>query len=987
MQQDYNNTINLPKTEFPMRAGLPKREPGFLENWEKNDLYHELMKKNEGKPLFVLHDGPPYANGNLHMGHALNKILKDFILRSRNMMGYQAPYIPGWDTHGLPIERQAIKAYGMDRSKVSTAEFRSKCEEFAHDHVNTQRTQFKRLGVIGDWDRPYLTLTHDYEAAQIEIFGEMAKKGYIYKGQKPVYWCPHDETALAEAEIEYKDVPCKSIFVKFAVTDDKGVITKLLGTKENVYFVIWTTTTWTIPGNLAISLNPNFEYDFVKVPNGEIYVLAKELVASVMKTAGIDSWEVLATVLGSDLELIKTKHPLFDRDSLVITGDHVTLDAGTGCVHTAPGFGADDFIVCQRYNIPIIVPVDGKGRHTAESGKYEGMFVDDSNEVILKDLDDCGALLATEDIVHSYPHCWRCKKPVIFRATTQWFVSMEANELRQKALKAIRNDVEWIPSWGEERIYNMIEQRPDWCISRQRLWGVPILALLCEDCGEAWNDPEWMRDIAARFAKHPTGCDYWYEADMKDIVPEGLKCPKCGGHHVHQDENVLDTWFSSQLWTFATQGWPQKPELLEGHHPTTALVTARDIIALWVARMVMSSLYFLDEVPFKDVVIYPTILAKDGSRMSKSKGNGVDPMDLIGMYGADAMRYNLLTLCTNNQDVKFDANIDKKTKKLIDSPRTDQAKSFVTKIWNASRFLLMNMEGYTPGEPVVETPADAWMFSRLAKAVKMVTEGIENYTFGDMARGVQQFFWNEVCDWYVEVTKARLKGEGRLQAQRNLIFVLDTSIRLMHPLMPFVTEEIWDNMPASVLDLDAEGNVNRAEALMIAKWPEPADYAKYVDEDAERAFELCRTVVSAARATRSRYRLSPKAELDVVVRAGAEDIEKLESLRSTIEPLANTASLVMGTDVEKPAASIAVVDSGVEVFVVLEGKVDLSAEKARLEKEIAAAQKELAGCEKTLANEGFVAKAAPAVVQKKRDRAAELKEILAALTAQVADFS
>ena len=436
MQQDYNNTINLPKTDFPMRAGLPKREPGFLENWEKTDLYHELMKKNEGKPLFVLHDGPPYANGNLHMGHALNKILKDFIIRSRNMMGYQAPYIPGWDTHGLPIERQAIKAYGMDRSKVSVAEFRSKCEEFAHDHVNTQRTQFKRLGVVGDWERPYLTLTHDYEAAQIEIFGEMAKKGYIYKGQKPVYWCPHDETALAEAEIEYKDVPCKSIFVKFAVTDDKGVITKLLGSKENVYFVIWTTTTWTIPGNLAISLNPVFEYDFVKVPSGEIYVMAKELVASVMKTAGISEWEVLATCLGSDLEMIKTKHPLYDRESLVIVGDHVTLDAGTGCVHTAPGFGADDFIVCQKYNIPIMVPVDGKGRHTAEAGKYEGMFVDDSNEVILKDLDDCGALLATEDIVHSYPHCWRCKNPIIFRTTEQWFCSVDA--LKDDAVKAMR---------------------------------------------------------------------------------------------------------------------------------------------------------------------------------------------------------------------------------------------------------------------------------------------------------------------------------------------------------------------------------------------------------------------------------------------------------------------------------------------------------------------------------------------------------------------
>ena len=590
-------------------------------------------------------------------------------------------------------------------------------------------------------------------------------------------------------------------------------------------------------------------------------------------------------------------------------------------------------------------------------GEFTGMNRDECREAVIKWFDEHGLLDHVDEHDHSVMHCYRCDSALEPWLSEQWFVAVD--KLKGPALDAVNSGkVTFHPARWTQTYTTWMENLKDWCISRQLWWGHRIPVFYCEDCG--WEDA---------------------------LTEDTDVCPKCGGHHVHQDENVLDTWFSSQLWTFATQGWPQKPELLEGHHPTTALVTARDIIALWVARMVMSSLYFLDEVPFKDVVIYPTILAKDGSRMSKSKGNGVDPMDLIGMYGADAMRYNLLTLCTNNQDVKFDANIDKKTKKLIDSPRTDQAKSFVTKIWNASRFLLMNMEGYAPGEPVVETPADAWMFSRLAKAVKMVTEGIENYTFGDMARGVQQFFWNEVCDWYVEVTKARLKGEGRLQAQRNLIFVLDTSIRLMHPLMPFVTEEIWDNMPASVLDLDAEGNVDRAEALMIAKWPEPADYAKYVDEPAERAFELCRTVVSAARATRSRYRLSPKAELDVVVRAGAEDIEKLESLRSTIEPLANTTSLVMGTDVEKPAASIAVVDSGVEVFVVLEGKVDLSAEKARLEKEIAAAQKELAGCEKTLANEGFVAKAAPAVIQKKRDRAAELKEILAALTAQVADFS
>ena len=651
------------------------------------------------------------------------------------------------------------------------------------------------------------------------------------------------------------------------------------------------------------------------------------------------------------------KLPIVDREIPIFEDWHVDANFGSGFVKVTPAHDPNDYAMGQAHDLPQINIFDEHAVVVEGYGEFTGMNRDECREAVIKWFEEHDLLDHVDELDHSVMHCYRCDAALEPWLSEQWFVAVD--KLKGPALDAVNSGkVTFHPARWTQTYTTWMENLKDWCISRQLWWGHRIPVFYCEDCG--WEDA---------------------------LTEDTDVCPKCGGHHVHQDENVLDTWFSSQLWTFATQGWPQKPELLEGHHPTTALVTARDIIALWVARMVMSSLYFLDEVPFKDVVIYPTILAKDGSRMSKSKGNGVDPMDLIGMYGADAMRYNLLTLCTNNQDVKFDANIDKKTKKLIDSPRTEQAKSFVTKIWNASRFLLMNMEGYTPGEPVVETPADAWMFSRLAKAVKMVTEGIENYTFGDMARGVQQFFWNEVCDWYVEVTKARLKGEGRLQAQRNLIFVLDTSIRLMHPLMPFVTEEIWDNMPASVLDLDAEGNVDRAEALMIAKWPEPADYAKYVDEDAERAFELCRAVVSAARATRSRYRLSPKAELDVVVRAGAEDIEKLESLRSTIEPLANTASLVMGTDVEKPAASIAVVDSGVEVFVVLEGKVDLSAEKARLEKEIAAAQKELAGCEKTLANEGFVAKAAPAVVQKKRDRAAELKEILAALTAQVADFS
>ena len=473
-------------------------------------------------------------------------------------------------------------------------------------------------------------------------------------------------------------------------------------------------------------------------------------------------------------------------------------------------------------------------------------------------------------------------------------------------------------------------------------------------------------------------------------------CPKCGGHHVHQDDNVLDTWFSSQLWTFATQGWPQHPEQLEGHHPTTALVTARDIIALWVARMVMSSLYFLDEVPFRDVVIYPTILAKDGSRMSKSKGNGVDPMDLMDMYGADAMRFNLLSLFTNNQDVKFDADIDKKTHEFKGSPRTEQAKSFVTKIWNASRFLLMNMEGYTPGEPVAETPADAWMFSRLAKTVASVTAGIEGYTFGDVARSIQSFFWNEVCDWYVEVTKSRLKDEGaRLQAQRNLIFVLDTSLRLMHPLMPFVTEAIWDVMPASCLDMDGE----RAEALMVAAWPEPADFERWVDEPAERAFELTRAVVTDVRSTRARYRISPKEQLKVEIRTHSEDVhiafvgeDEMSGMGQFIRDFANLSVLSVARDSEryelpKPEGSIALAGPDFDAYVVVGDLVDFAAERARIEKTIAKDEKELAAANRTLANEGFVAKAAPEVVAKKRERAAELEAEIAALRSQLADFA
>ena len=658
--------------------------------------------------------------------------------------------------------------------------------------------------------------------------------------------------------------------------------------------------------------------------------------------------------------------PIVDREIPIFEDWHVDAGFGSGFVKVTPAHDPNDYAMGEAHGLPKINIFDEHAVVVDGYGAFSGMTRDECREAVVAWFEEHGLLDHIEEHDHSVMHCYRCDTTLEPWLSEQWFVAVD--KLKGPAIEAVTSGkVRFNAERWKQSYLTWMENLKDWCISRQLWWGHRIPVFYCEDCG-------------------------WEDALMEDADV----CPKCGGHHVHQDENVLDTWFSSQLWTFATQGWPQRPEQLEGHHPTTALVTARDIIALWVARMVMSSLYFLDEVPFRDVVIYPTILAKDGSRMSKSKGNGVDPMDLMDMYGADAMRFNLLSLFTNNQDVKFDADIDKKTHEFKGSPRTEQAKSFVTKIWNASRFLLMNMEGYTPGEPVAETPADAWMFSRLAKTVASVTAGIEGYTFGDVARSIQSFFWNEVCDWYVEVTKSRLKDEGaRLQAQRNLIFVLDTSLRLMHPLMPFVTEAIWDVMPASCLDMDGE----RAEALMVAAWPEPADYERWVNEPAERAFELTRAVVTDVRSTRARYRISPKEQLKVEIRTHSEDVhiafvgeDEVSGMGRFIRDFANLSVLSVARDSEryevpKPEGSIALAGPDFDAYVVVGDLVDFAAERARIEKTIAKDEKELAAANRTLSNEGFVAKAAPEVVAKKRERATELEAEIAALRSQLADFA
>lgn len=627
MSQDYNATLNLTKTDFPMRANLPQREPAMLQEFERRGLYKKLMKKNAGKPNYTLHDGPPYANGNIHMGTALNKVLKDIIIRHKNMSGFIAPYIPGWDTHGLPIELKALKKDGVNPATISPVELRKLCREFAESFIDTMSDQFKRLGVIGDFDNPYKTLRPSFEAKQIEVFGEMAKKGYIYKGLKPVYWCTECGTALAEAEIEYEDDPCYSIYVKFNVTDDKGVFSKLGIDPKDVYFVIWTTTTWTLPGNVAICLGPNYEYTLVKT-GGQYLVMAKDLVDAAMKDAKITDYETVGSFLGSELEYMKTAHPFLDREPLVIVGDHVTLESGTGCVHTAPGHGVEDFEVCQNYKeLPVIVPVDSEGRLTELAGEFVGLSTDDANKAIAKKLDETGHLFALVKIVHQYPHCWRCKKPILFRATEQWFCSVDG--FKDDAIKAIET-VNWIPEWGEERIKGMVRDRSDWCISRQRTWGVPIPILYCKDCGKPIVNDQTIKAISDLFRAE--GSDAWYIKEPSEFLPAEVAC-ECGCHEFTKETDIMDVWFDSGVSHAAVID--EREEL---HFPADLYLEGADQYRGWFQSSLLTSVAYKGVAPYKNVCTHGWVVDGEGKKMSKSLGNGVEPAEIVKQYGADILR-------------------------------------------------------------------------------------------------------------------------------------------------------------------------------------------------------------------------------------------------------------------------------------------------------------------------------------------------------------
>lgn len=784
MAQDYNLTLNLPKTDFPMRAGLPKSEPLTLKNWEDEKIYESLMKVNEGKPLFVLHDGPPYANGNIHLGTALNKVLKDFIVRYKNMSGFKAPFVPGWDTHGLPTELKARKKAGVGSSAdISVLELRKMCQEFVEEYIDDQRNQFKRLGVIAEWDNPYITLTHDFEAEQIRIFAEMACKGYIYKGLKPVYWCPECKTALAEAEIEYAEDPCHSIYVKFKVTDDLGKFSAMGIDPENVYFVIWTTTTWTLPGNVAICVGPSFDYALVK-SGSEYYVMAEELYKQAMEAADLTDYEVVATIKGSELEYMKTAHPFMNRDSLVIVGDHVTLESGTGCVHTAPGHGVEDYDVCRNYpEIPIIVPVDENGVLTSDAGMFEGLKTDDANKPIAQHLEKIGALFALKKIIHQYPHCWRCKNPVLFRATDQWFCSVD--DFKEDAVKAI-DTVEWIPGWGKDRITSMVRERKDWCISRQRKWGVPIPIFYCKECGEPLIDRDIMLSVADLFGKE--GSNAWFTHSTDEILPKDTKCSKCGCTSFEKEKDIMDVWFDSGSSHSAVL--KNRDDLT---WPADLYLEGADQYRGWFQSSLLTSVATMGTAPYKAVLTHGWVVDGKGRVMHKSLGNGIDPQEVIDQYGADVLR-----LWVASSDYHADIRISQDILK--------QLSEAYRKIRNTARYILGNLNGFNPDSDMVELselmPIDKWAISKLNILIDKVKEAYDKYEFHIVYHAIHNFCVVDMSNFYLDVLKDRLYTEKadsltRRAAQTSIYLILDAMTRMIAPILAYTSDEIWKYMPHS----------------------------------------------------------------------------------------------------------------------------------------------------------------------------------------------
>ena len=890
---DYSKTLNLPETDFPMRGNLPEREPKMLEYWAENHTYQKRTAHSKGKTKFVLHDGPPYANGNIHIGTSLNKILKDIIIKYKSLRGFDAPYVPGWDTHGMPIEHAAIKILGLNRHELNPLDLRRECKNYALKCLDMQREDFKRLGVSGDWENPYITLKPAYESKQIEVFGEMAKKGYIYKGLKTVYWCTSCETALAEAEIEYAEKKSHAIYVKFPLVDDKGTLP--IGVDhQNVYAVIWTTTPWTIPANVAIALHPELEYAWVEV-KGEIYLLAVELIPTVMKDNGIDEHVILATMKGADMEGAVFSHPLIERESTVVLADYVTLEQGTGCVHTAPGHGQEDFETGVKYGLPVINPVDPSGKFTAEAGQFQGLSVHDANVPILKALAEIGMLLGKGSIRHQYAHCWRCKSPIIYRATEQWFASV--NGFREEALKAIEN-VQWIPTWGEERIHNMVADRNDWCISRQRVWGVPIPIFYCKECNEHIVTDETINSVKELFARE--GSDAWWAKTASEILPHGFKCPHCDHNEFRKETDIMDVWFDSGSSHAAVL--EQREEL---HWPADLYLEGSDQHRGWFQSSLLTSVATRGSAPYKAVLTHGFVVDGDGRKMSKSIGNVIYPQEVIKKYGADILR-----LWVASADYQSDIRISNDILK--------QMSEVYRKIRNTFRYILGNINDFNPETDQVNydqlTELDRWALLRLEQVLQKVTQSYETYEFHSLYHTVHNFCAVDLSSIYLDILKDRVytaqpNSLERRAAQTTMYKILNTLVTILAPVLTFTAEEVWQFMPKTP---------GMPESVQLADWPEP--HHEYLDDQLEAKWNQVLSkrgeLTKALEIARRNKVIGHSLDASVVIYADGEAYSQLKAVASDLANIliVSTVEIVEGLD-KSPEEAYKAVDAAMAVAV------------------------------------------------------------------------
>ncbi|MEI4789007.1 isoleucine--tRNA ligase [Bacillus sp. FJAT-53060] len=851
---NYKDTLLMPKTEFPMRGNLPNKEPEIQEQWAEKDIYQMVLERTKGRPTFILHDGPPYANGDIHMGHALNKILKDFIVRFKSMNGFHAPYVPGWDTHGLPIETALTKNKKVKRKEMSTAEFRKRCEEYAWKQIEGQRNQFKRLGVRADWDNPYVTLKPEYEAQQILVFGEMAKRGYIYKGLKPVNWSPSSESALAEAEIEYKDKRSPSIYVSFKVKDGKGVL------KNGEQFIIWTTTPWTIPANVGICVHPNLEYSVLKV-GVERYVVASELVEQVVKTIGFDEYEVVKTLKGKELDNIVAEHPIYGRDSLIMLGDHVTTDAGTGCVHTAPGHGEDDFIVSMKYGLDVLCPVDEKGVMTEEASGFEGLIYEDANKAITEQLEAKGALKKLDFITHSYPHDWRTKKPTIYRATAQWFASIK--DFREALLDNIKK-TKWMPAWGETRLFNMVRDRGDWCISRQRVWGVPIPVFYAEN-GEQIITDETIQHVSQLFREH--GSNIWFEKEAKELLPDGFTHPGSPNGEFTKEQDIMDVWFDSGSSHQAVL--EERDDLVR---PADLYLEGSDQYRGWFNSSLSTAVAITGKAPYKGVLSHGFTLDKEGRKMSKSLGNTIDPTKVAKQLGAEILR--LWVSSVNYQ---------------ADHPVSDdilkQVAEVYRKIRNTFRFLHGNLFDFDPAVntvPVEELrEVDQYILIKLNKLIDKVKKAFDDYEFAVVYHAIHNFCTIELSSFYLDFAKDVVYIEhadhpDRRSMQTVFYETIMALVKLTAPILPHTADELWSH-----LSFVEEPSVQLTDMPKGVTVPQ----AEATETKFDRFMEVRDDVLKALENARNEKVIGRSLEASVTIYATDEVKDLLASIKEDVKQL------------------------------------------------------------------------------------------------------